>query len=279
MKHHNDWQVLTKYCSKEDTRIDGPWIFGEPIPLAGGSHRTGSVYNKVVLALKEKGMDHWDEVLDDHQGWIPSVINGKRKIEEAIMAYDACKRNRERGKAEIVLRPWQGAVIKYLDREPSDRCFHWFWETQGNTGKSFLAEYLISHMGFMNLVKGKQADMAEMIYAQFCPKTAKAARFIIDLSRDCLTEDRGSFGAIPAMVENILNGRVTRMKYTAEPMMFDRPSTIVIFANCPPPGYDVETGTAVVRGDGTVEGPWSPDRYERTWNMRSCKFINKFAKC
>ena len=211
--------------------------------------------------LKDRGLENWDLVLNECDAWgCPSVVRQKRQIEELIMTGAHCALRRKRQAEKISLRPWQTKLIAYLDvKQP--RAFHWFWEDKGNVGKSFLVRYLMERKDYILVKRGSNADMAENIVNQHNSRTMAKGCFVLDLTRSCDPNDKSSFGQVPDLIEDLKNGYIVRKKYTGGVHSFDMPTTVVVFANCPPP-----------------DGVWSEDRYGSTWNMRTCSFINKFGK-
>ena len=56
--------------------------------------------------------------------------------------------------ADEDLYPWQDKVMKLVETEPDDRSIHWWWESEGNVGKSALVKKLCHEQG-PGIVTGK----------------------------------------------------------------------------------------------------------------------------
>jgi len=117
---------------------------------------------------------------------------------------------------------WQLEVIELLNSKPDKRTIHWYWESEGNIGKSTLCKYLVvKHDALM--LTGKSNDMYNML-AKF-PNKRKI--IICDIPRS-------SLGYINyAAIEQIKNGLVFSGKYEGAQLVFNCPH-IIVFANEPP---------------------------------------------
>ena len=121
-----------------------------------------------------------------------------------------------------------------VSAESDPRKIMWYWDQSGNTGKSFMANYLGLLHGATILTGGKYPDMA-YIYAQ------KPTNIVIfDLSRT--TEDYMT--AIYSMSEHLKNGRIVSTKYESKTIWTGNPH-VIVFANFKPD-----------------PNKWSTDRYD-----------------
>lgn len=58
------------------------------------------------------------------------------------------------------LKPWQKEIEDIVLSEPDDRTIHWFWETEGNVGKTALIKYLLHKYDFCTFTRStKSADI------------------------------------------------------------------------------------------------------------------------
>jgi len=117
---------------------------------------------------------------------------------------------------------WQLDVIKIINQPVDKRKIYWFWERDGNIGKSELCKYLVVEKDAL-MVSGKANDAYHMI-SKF-PKKRKL--IVFDIPRSNL--GYVSYGAI----EQIKNGLVFSGKYDSCQIVFNRPH-VIIFANEPP---------------------------------------------
>lgn len=119
-------------------------------------------------------------------------------------------------------RGWQLEVMDIITQEPDDRTIHWFWEPDGNVGKTTLCKYLVVKHNALVLT-GKANDMYHMI-AKF-PNKRKL--ILVDVPRTSL--DYVNYAAI----ENIKNGLICSGKYEGAQLVFNCPH-VIVFANEPP---------------------------------------------
>lgn len=116
---------------------------------------------------------------------------------------------------------WQLDVMNLIKNKPDKRKIHWFWESEGNVGKSTLCKYLaLKHKAI--IVSGKANDMFHMI-----SKTAHRKIIIVDCPRS--NKDYMNYGAI----EQIKNGHLFSGKYDGEQVLFNVPH-VIVFANDEP---------------------------------------------
>lgn len=54
--------------------------------------------------------------------------------------------------------PWQQKILKLIEEKPSKRYIYWFWDKNGNKGKSFLCKYIDWKYNAI-IANGKQADV------------------------------------------------------------------------------------------------------------------------
>lgn len=117
---------------------------------------------------------------------------------------------------------WQLDVVKIIESKPDKRTIHWYWEPNGNVGKTTLCKYLVvKHDALM--LTGKSSDMYHMI-SKF-PNKRKL--IIIDCPRS--SQDYINYGAI----EQIKNGLIFSGKYEGCQLVFNSPH-VIVFSNQPP---------------------------------------------
>jgi hypothetical protein len=116
---------------------------------------------------------------------------------------------------------WQREVVDIVEREPDDRKIHWFYEPDGNMGKTALAKWLVVHKGAF-LFKGGSNDMANRIIANGAPKIC-----VMNLART--QENYVSYQTL----EDIKDGLVCSGKYEGGQLAFDSPH-VLVFANFRP---------------------------------------------
>lgn len=117
---------------------------------------------------------------------------------------------------------WQLDVVKILRNKPDKRKIHWFWEPNGNIGKSELCKYLVVKHDAL-ILSGKSTDM----FHQLTKFPGKRKIILFDIPRS-------SLGYINyAAIEQIKNGLIYSGKYEGTQLVFNSPH-VIIFANEPP---------------------------------------------
>jgi len=123
------------------------------------------------------------------------------------------------------LYPWQEEVKNILtSNEYDDRKIYWYWEPDGNVGKSQFAKYMYVHHQTMYLGSGKYADLMNLVFnadMDICQS------IIFDIPRS--QGNKISYSAL----ESIKVGLITNTKYETGMKVFN-PPIVVVFANCEP---------------------------------------------
>lgn len=142
-----------------------------------------------------------DTVRARYPQWVKETYNAIRSVVEPM--------------EDVILRPWQSALMETLSVSPDSRSIHWVHDN-GNTGKSYMASYLVrNHNAFLSS-GGKLSDIA--LAYDYQPIV------VFDLARS-LEE----FAPYQAM-ENFKDGRIFSSKYESRLKVFSPPH-VVVFAN------------------------------------------------
>lgn len=122
------------------------------------------------------------------------------------------------------LYDWQQRIIDIIQAEPDERKVYWFWDPNGNTGKSCLAKHI--RMWYKCAVIGGTAkDCFCSLKMRLEVDDIKVV--IFDLSRSQM--NRVSYNAI----EQIKNGMFFSGKYESGDVIINPPH-VIVFANFPP---------------------------------------------
>jgi len=127
----------------------------------------------------------------------------------------------------LKLRPFQKQVLDLVAEEPNDRTIHWYYDTNGNTGKTTLARHLIRTRHDVLYVQGKSNDIKYTV-ASFIDENKIDPKIIIWGVPRCL-EEYISYEAI----ESIKDGLFMNGKYESKMVDIDSPH-VIIFANFKP---------------------------------------------
>lgn len=104
-----------------------------------------------------------------------------------------------------------------------NRIINWYWENEGNWGKTYLVKYLIDNCGAI-MLSGGSKDAVNGIFSYIKETETVPNIIIFDIPR--CNEGHVSYNAI----EQIKNGCIFNSKYETGMLRFDTPH-IIVFAN------------------------------------------------
>nr|ALB26257.1 replication associated protein [Bhendi yellow vein mosaic virus-associated alphasatellite] len=187
------------YCMKEETRVSGPFEFGDYVP--GGSHK---------------------RKLEDLLGNSDKEMEEPHKYRRA-MAMKMTKASHQwalENPFPFELEEWQERLSEDLNLNPDDRAIFWVYGPPGGEGKSPFAKYLGLNNNCFYFPGGKVDDMMYM----YCKKPQ--SNLFVDYPR-CNT-----YFINYAFLEMVKNRTVYSYKY--EPVGFIDPTCnvhVVVMAN------------------------------------------------
>lgn len=188
-----------------------------------------------------------EDVLKKYPKWVQQIHNFKPVVPVA----------------DVALRSWQQDLMLKLSGPPDPRKILWYYETEGNVGKSFMATYLSRNHGALVISNGKTSDIAHVYDSH--------PIVVWDLSRSSL--EYINYGPM----EDIKNGRIFSPKYDSCVKYFPVPH-VVVFANfqCPSGKFSVDRLEELDLGyveptiDGLV-GLDDPDEHTRMFSLIACQ--------
>lgn len=211
----------------EATKVE-KWIFGREVcPTTGGLHLQG------FIEFEEK--NRWSALK------LPKGIWWGKCKGTAAQNLKYCSKDGDYDASitmprplvrmtKDMLRPWQSAIAD-LFVKPEDplfgRSIYWFWEPDGNIGKSILATYFADNTKDI-MVSGKANDMKFGVTSYVQKNEEGPDLIIVDIPRS-IEQRFVSFTGI----EEIKNGLFFNGKYESAMVRYNRPH-VVCFANCPP---------------------------------------------
>lgn len=203
----------TAYCTKDEGRIQGPWIDGEPLAdPPGRGHRTD--LHEVMDAIRTGVSDL--ELFISH----PSVMANHHRF---VTLFRAEYLSSLVVRAPLVPRlgTWQTGLWNQLDMPVDPRKIIWLWSVAGNIGKSYFANhYRPDSSAVIN--GGRHSD----IYCVLEPIVTSLRTVFFDFAK--------SNTIYPyAVMEQLKNGIFTNSKYVSRQVRFN-PVHVVVFANAPP---------------------------------------------
>jgi len=193
-----------EYCSKEESRVDGPWEFGEMI-CAGKRNDI----DEFVEAMSKESLsfddiyDRYPSILAKYPNFVRSAIRRRRKLEP--IPYEP------RG-------TWQLDLVAYCFSPSHPRQVRWYYDNAGGMGKSYFCRHFGHGIGYI-ITGGKHAD----IYYAYDHQPY----VFFDWPRSA--EDTFPYG----VAEAFKNGYFLSTKYESVPVKF-QPPIVIIFANFPP---------------------------------------------
>lgn len=174
----------------------------------------GVTYNELLLSHPEICANYPHYVKN-----LLNTLNDKENRETLNTLYTNC-----------TWKPWQQEIIDICSTTPNRRTVHWFWESIGDQGKSFLTTYLTLQFNACVLAQGKKADLAHI----WASHQGLQNVVIFDLPRTVIDGDCGSIKHLLSLAEEMKNGCVISTKYDSRMVL--RPSPhVIFFANQPPP--------------------------------------------
>ncbi len=218
------------------------FLFGQEVGESGTPHLQGCVrFNekqRFTACQKLFGIEtgvHWSKMrsnwdtnvkycLKESKGdW--SKIHGN--IPEASRYCPSEKAVMEKEYKNVEWRTWQQHVIDLCNEDPDDRKIFWFWEPEGNSGKSYLMKWLAIQYRCV-IGGGKRADIFHQVTMAMDKNNNNWPELILfDIPRSSL-----KYVSYAAM-EELKNGLVNAPKYEGGQFKFPKPQCIV-FANEPP---------------------------------------------
>ncbi|AXH78189.1 MAG: putative viral replication protein [Cressdnaviricota sp.] len=122
------------------------------------------------------------------------------------------------------LRPWQHEIEKIMLTEPDDRTIHWYWDRDGNIGKTAFMKYCVVKHNAIPCVGGKFADIMNLVFNCDLDKSNTTIFNIPRGHRECLSY---------SSLEAIKDGMIVNTKYETGFKVFNPPH-VIVFANFPP---------------------------------------------
>ena len=199
------------YCSKEGDFTE----FGTRLNTSGvRSDLLSAVDASKTMTFDELAVDEVHaSTVARHMQYFRHIYNARSRTQgiESLRAQFA----------DFQPRGWQNGLLAVTAAEPDPRKFHWYWDAVGNTGKSYMASYLVACKNAAVFTGGKMADIA-MAYNN-------EPIVIFDLSRT----QAEHMDYIYSIIEGFKNGRLFSPKYESIVKIFKVPH-VFVFANFVP---------------------------------------------
>jgi len=207
-----------KYCTKDDTRVSGPYTFGKP----EGKGKRNDLHNTLV----EFRQDVMSGALTrDAAPWHPKYCSLYLRNREHMskLFLDSVISAAPRRAAPPRWHPWQQAIIDIVQSPPDDRTVYWIYDKDGGVGKTYLSEYLVSNeLAYSSPVIGKFGDIMHQWIQVFADRPRA---IIIDVPRDV-----GENTNVYAICEKYKDGSYRDTKYHGGLARWS-PTHVFVFAN------------------------------------------------
>jgi len=132
-------------------------------------------------------------------------------------------------------RPWQESIIEIANGPVLNRTLHVIVDPSGNSGKSFLSNYLALKLNFLILNPSSKRDLA-YIFTQEIQKGTNVRGVIIDIARSIVGSGmnehlpNSAMASVYNFVECLHDKRITNTKYESKTMFFPQPH-VFMFTN------------------------------------------------
>lgn len=145
---------------------------------------------------------------------------------------------------------WQKELINIVKKPADNRTIHWYWEDEGNAGKSMFSKYLIYYYNACVIQKGKYSDIMNHVFNH-----DNLSIFVIDVPRS--SGNTVSYNAI----ESIKSGVIFNSKYETGQKAILSPH-VIVFANMYPDRYALSLDRwhiVHIEKDGSCgDSSWNP---------------------
>lgn len=186
------------YCTKEETRISGPYEFGT-ISKAGKRSDLDEFMQAQPLT-EDEIYEQFPSIIAKYPQFVRNVI--RRRLRPSPVEWTP-------------RTPWQCELLSYCYAPASPREVRWYNDPSGNSGKSYFCRNFGLGIGYV-ITGGKHAD----IYYAY----AFQPYIFFDWPR--CAEETFPYG----VVESFKNGYFLSTKYESAPIKFNIP-IVIVFAN------------------------------------------------
>lgn len=212
----NDLEILeTKFLGHK-------YIMGKEVGENGTPHIQGYIEfadkKRPIEFIKDKRI-HWEKAKGNKE----ANLKYCSKDDNFVTNFEMRKKIKDPLDGKV-LYDWQKEILELVKTEPDDRSIYWYWEPNGNCGKSALTKHICMNYKAM-MVEGKGNDIKYGIAEWIAEKDLDIV--IMDFERSL--EEYVSYSCI----EKIKNGCFYNNKYESKQCIFNPPH-IVIFANFEP---------------------------------------------
>lgn len=191
-------------------------------------HLQGFVqFNNVVLkeTMNKKLENHWNAFAKNNKACIRYCSKIKTAFGRRWVARITLPEKLEDELAGLELLPFQKFIKDLLDKKPDMRDIYWFWEPNGDVGKTSFIKHLIAHEKPVTMVGNSTKHSAQTIGKMI--EGGRMPKIVFVNLTECTD------GANYSMLEKIKDGLMHCDMYDTGLLAFNRPH-VVVFANQEP---------------------------------------------
>lgn len=203
-----------QYCSKEETRIGEPHVYGTLQNSQG--KRSDIIEMREIL----KNGGSLDECKDQN---FEAYARYHTCLEKEFMHLKTLEGKEDvlSEFANVKWKPWQQQIIDLVDSKPDRRSVNWIWSILGDVGKSYLTSYLVAAKSAFLVTGGRQTDI---LYAYNNERIV-----VFDIARAYVD----NVDYLYTVMENFKNGMFLNSKFVSGMRVFKVPH-VIVFANFEP---------------------------------------------
>ena len=180
-----------------------------------------------------EGME-WGELRTKHFSAFAAHENFFKRYRGAIIE-DEVKKEILTSYDQVSWKPWQKTLIDIASGPVQNRKVHVVVDPNGNSGKSYLANYLAVKMGFLIVNPSSRRDLG-FILTSTLNSGIHVPGVVIDIARSVVGSGMNehlpntAMASIWNFVEALHDGRITNTKYESQTVFFKQPH-VMIFTN------------------------------------------------
>lgn len=226
-----EYSAILSYCQGGSCEM---WVIGKEIGEQGTPHLQGYIKGKNVIRLStlKKICSRWHLEISKGSPEDNFKYCSKEKnfesfgFEPKINFRDGIKNKiLEKKYKNVIWKDWQQSVLNIISENPDSRTINWFWEENGNVGKSFLCKYLKLTRKCV-IADGKKDNVLHQI-CKMLDEEIEPEIVILDIPRH--GRDYMNYG----LIEQIKDGCIYSGKYEGGDCILDDVH-IIVFANFEP---------------------------------------------
>lgn len=225
-----EYENIIKFC--KDAKLD--YIIGEEIGTQSQiPHLQGYIYrkNQIEFNMVKKAMPraHIEKARKDYYTNFKYCSKDGKYVTNMDIKLDksdvkSLVLNDEYN--NVVWKPWQKDILDLLETKPDSRKIHWYWESTGNVGKSYLLKYIALTNKGVIIADGKKDNIFNQIF-QTMEAGIEPSIIILDIPRT--QKDFVNYTAL----EQIKTGMIYSGKYEGGQCIFRYPHVIIVSNNEP----------------------------------------------